>query len=191
MTDQITGRARVLGDNVNTDDIVPGRYLNTADPVELAKHLWEDRDPDFGRSLTEGDIIVAGANFGCGSSREHAPAALKQRGVACVVADSFARIFYRNAYNIGLAIIECPGAAAACAEGEHVSVDIAHGQLILPGSGQRLEATPIPPFMRDLLAAGGLIPYVRGRLAAERGEDESPGQAPGQGQAQGQGQGPR
>jgi len=162
----IRGRARLLGDNINTDDVVPGRYLNTDDPVELATHLFEDFDPAFGASLAAGDVIVAGANFGCGSSREHAPAALKQRGVACVVADSFARIFYRNCFNIGLPIVECPGAAAACREGERITVDTAAGRVKLEDSGCELQATPIPAFMQELIAAGGLIPYVAARLRA-------------------------
>jgi 3-isopropylmalate/(R)-2-methylmalate dehydratase small subunit len=166
MNQTLTGRARVLGNNINTDDVVPGRYLNTADPVELEKHLFEDFDPEFGRGLRPGDIIVAGANFGCGSSREHAPAALKQRGVSCVVADSFARIFYRNCFNIGLLIVECPGAAAACREGETVAVDLEQGQVSLAGGAVTLQATPVPPFMRELIAAGGLIPYTAARLRA-------------------------
>jgi 3-isopropylmalate dehydratase small subunit len=159
----LMGTARVLGDNINTDDIVPGRYLNTTDPKELASHLFEDANPGFGRTLAAGEIIVAGANFGCGSSREHAPIALKERGVTCVVADSFARIFFRNSYNIGLPIVECRGAAAAVADGETVVVDIERGTVSLAASGRVLPATPIPLFMRELLTAGGLIPYVRAR----------------------------
>lgn len=168
-SDYIRGRAHVLGDNINTDDIVPGRYLNTADPVELEKHLFEDFDPELGRRLGAGDIIVAGANFGCGSSREHAPQALKQRGIACVIAGSFARIFYRNSYNIGLLIVECPGAADLARDGETVTVDIEAGQVAFSGSGATLTARPVPPFMREILAAGGLIPYVAARLRATPG----------------------
>jgi 3-isopropylmalate dehydratase small subunit len=169
----LRGRARVLGDNINTDDIVPGRHLNTDDPRELEKHLFEDFDPEFGRGLLPGDIIIAGANFGCGSSREHAPAALRQRGIACVVADSFARIFYRNSYNIGLLILECPGAAAAARDGETVTIDVEAGEVTLPSTGRKLRATPVPAFMRELVAAGGLIAYVRERIAAQ-GREEGP-----------------
>jgi len=162
----IAGAARVLGDNVNTDDIIPGRYLNTTDPAELAGHLFEDFSPELSRALSPGEVIVAGDNFGCGSSREHAPIGLKARGVACVVAGSFARIFFRNAVNIGLPILECPGAAAACVPGEEAVVDTARGRVSFPGSGKTFEATPLPPFIRELIAAGGLIPYVASRIRA-------------------------
>lgn len=178
------GRARILGTNINTDDVVPGRYLNTTDPQELSSHLFEDFSPELGRSLQAGDIIVAGANFGCGSSREHAPIALKARGVQCVVADSFARIFFRNSLNIGLPILECPGAVAACKDGQTVHVDVTAGKVTVSavgavgaGEGRTLEATPFPQFMRDLIAAGGLINYVSARLAAEGGQGEGQGKA--------------
>jgi 3-isopropylmalate/(R)-2-methylmalate dehydratase small subunit len=161
-----TGRARVLGNNINTDDVVPGRYLNTTDPGELSSHLFEDFSPELGRTLQAGDIVVAGANFGCGSSREHAPIALKARGVVCVVADSFARIFFRNALNIGLPILECSGAADACADGDTVTVDVTAGRVTIGSGGPVLEGTPFPEFMRELIAAGGLINYVAARLAA-------------------------
>lgn len=170
------GPARVLGHNINTDDVVPGRYLNTTDPAELSSHLFEDFSPELGRTLRAGDIIVAGANFGCGSSREHAPIALKARGVQCVVADSFARIFFRNSLNIGLPILECPGAAAACKDGDAVCVDVTAGRVIIGAGGPTLEATPFPQFMRDLISSGGLINYVAARLAAA-GQGEGQGKA--------------
>ncbi len=164
-----TGPARVLGNNINTDDIVPGRYLNTTDPAELSSHLFEDFRPELGRTLRSGEVIVAGGNFGCGSSREHAPIALKARGVTCVVADSFARIFFRNALNIGLPILECPGAAAACADGDVVTVDVSAGKVTIGADGPTLDATPFPQFMRDLIVAGGLINYVAARIVAGQG----------------------
>jgi 3-isopropylmalate/(R)-2-methylmalate dehydratase small subunit len=160
------GQVRVLGDNVNTDDIIPGRYLNTTDPDELAAHLFEDFAPQLGRSLRAGEIIVAGENFGCGSSREHAPIGLKARGVACVVAGSFARIFFRNALNIGLPILECPGAAEACSAGDEALVDVAAGTVTLGAGGRTLRATPLPDFIQKLIRAGGLIPYVATKIAA-------------------------
>ena len=156
-----TGKVWKFGDNINTDEIIPARYLNTSDPAELARHCMEDADPDFADKVRPGDIIVAGQNFGCGSSREHAPIALKAAGVACVIAGSFARIFYRNAFNMGLPILECPGAAGRIAEGDTVTVELDSGRIILAQASGELAAQPIPPFMRSLIDAGGLMNYVK------------------------------
>ncbi len=156
----IKGKIHKFGDDVNTDEIIPARYLNTSDPKELAAHVMEDADPAFPARVKPGDIIVAGKNFGCGSSREHAPIAIKAAGVACVVAESFARIFYRNAFNIGLTIMEC--AVAAEAENGHVlRVDAATGKITNLALGREYAAKPIPAFMQELIAAGGLMEYVR------------------------------
>ena len=152
------------GDNVDTDVIIPARYLNTFDPAELAAHCMEDIDATFVTRVKAGDLIVGGRNFGCGSSREHAPLAIKTAGIACVIAESFARIFYRNAINIGLPILECPAAAKAIADGAVVSVDFASGVITDRASRKTWKAAPFPPFMRDLIAAGGLVPYVKARL---------------------------
>ena len=156
----ITGKIYKFGDDVNTDEIIPARYLNTSDPKELAAHVMEDADPQFPSKVRLGDIIVAGSNFGCGSSREHAPIAIKAAGVACVVADSYARIFYRNAFNIGLTIME--SAVAADAKTGHIlSVDTATGKITNVTLKRDYSAKPIPPFMQELIAAGGLMEYVR------------------------------
>ena len=157
------GKAWKYGDDVNTDLIIPARYLNTSDPKELSAHCMEDADPAFAGKVRPGDFIVAGRNFGCGSSREHAPVAIKAAGVAAVVAESFARIFFRNAVNVGLPIVECPGAAKVVngAEGE---LDLAAG--VFRSGGVELRGAPYPEAMRRLIAAGGLMPYVRGKLAA-------------------------
>ena len=158
---QFTGKVWKFGDNINTDEIIPARYLNTYDPAELAKHCMEDADPDFPGKVGPGDIIVAGQNFGCGSSREHAPIAIKAAGVACVIAGSFARIFYRNSFNMGLPILECPEAVMRIVEGDRVTVSLDSGEIILSGNAGTLVAQPIPPFMRNLINAGGLMNYVR------------------------------
>ncbi len=154
------GKAFKYGDNVDTDVIIPARYLNTPDPKELAAHCMEDIDAGFVKAVKPGDVIVAGRNFGCGSSREHAPISIKASGVACVIAASFARIFYRNALNVALPILECPEAAAAIAAGDTVSVDFETGRITDETSGQTFTAEPFPPFMRDLIAAGGLAAYL-------------------------------
>ncbi len=154
------GTAFKYGDNVDTDVIIPARYLNTPDPKELAAHCMEDIDANFVKSVKPGDVIVAGRNFGCGSSREHAPISIKASGVACVIAASFARIFYRNSLNVALPILECPEAAAAIAAGDTVSVDFETGRITDETSGQTFTAEPFPPFMRDLIAAGGLAAYL-------------------------------
>jgi len=161
------GRVHRFGDNIDTDMIIPARYLNTSDPAELARHCMEDADPAFAERVRPGDIIVAGANFGCGSSREHAPLAIKAAGVACVVAKSFARIFYRNAFNIGLPILECPE-ADEIPGGSHLEVHLATGRMRVQETGKELQARPVPPFMREIISAGGLIPYVKCRLQEGR-----------------------
>jgi 3-isopropylmalate dehydratase small subunit len=163
---KIAGQAWVYGDNVDTDVIIPARYLSTSEPSELAPHCMEDIDSSFAASVKPGDVIVAGANFGCGSSREHAPIAIKAAGVSCVIAVSYARIFYRNAINIGLPILECPEAAApgAVKTGDALEIDLASGRIEDKTSGKTFNAAPAPEFLRDLFAAGGLVPYVKARL---------------------------
>ena len=151
------------GDNIDTDVIIPARHLNTSDPAELAAHCMEDIDATFAGRVRPGDIIVAGRNFGCGSSREHAPLAIKASGVACVIAESFARIFYRNALNIGLPILECPAAARAISADDEVSVNFETGEIADETTGRTFMAEPFPPFMLDLIAAGGLAAYLKGR----------------------------
>ena len=162
-------RAQVIkyGDHVDTDVIIPARYLNTSDPKELAKHCMEDIDKDFAEKNKDGCIIVAGKNFGCGSSREHAPIALKASGVPLVIADSFARIFYRNALNFGLPIIECPEAAAEIQQGDQLEVDLSSGVIEDLTTSRRYQAMPIPPFMQQLIQAGGLVAYLKSRQQAE------------------------
>jgi 3-isopropylmalate/(R)-2-methylmalate dehydratase small subunit len=157
----IRGKIWKFGNNVDTDAIIPARYLNTSDPAELARHCMEDADPDFVRKITAGDIILAGKNFGCGSSREHAPIAIKGARVGLVVAESFARIFYRNAFNVGLPILESAQAAAEIQEGNDVEVDIETGVIVDHTTQKRYQANAVPPFMRELLSAGGLVAYVR------------------------------
>ncbi|MGO0121808.1 3-isopropylmalate dehydratase small subunit [Desulfothermobacter acidiphilus] len=157
------GRVFKFGDHVDTDLIIPARYLNTTDPAELAQHCLEDADPSFAREVRPGDIIVAGVNFGCGSSREHAPLAIKAAGVACVIAKSFARIFYRNAFNIGLPLLECSD-ALRIPSGSRVRVDLSSGRIEVLDTGEVLQARSIPDFMQAIIGAGGLIPYVEQRL---------------------------
>ena len=164
----VKGNAIVYGDNVDTDVIIPARYLSTSDPAELAPHCMEDMDADFVKRMTPGDILVAGSNFGCGSSREHAPLAIKGAGVSCVIAASFARIFFRNALNIGLPILECPEAALGIKAGDRVEVDLAEGRIRNLDTGEEFSAKPFPPFLRDLVARGGLVPTVRARLEERR-----------------------
>jgi 3-isopropylmalate/(R)-2-methylmalate dehydratase small subunit len=156
----IKGKLYKFGDDVNTDEIIPARYLNTSDPKELAAHVMEDADPQFPAKVRRGDILVAGNNFGCGSSREHAPIAIKAAGIACVVAESYARIFYRNAFNIGLTIMEAPVAAEA-ESGHELRIDTATGIITNVTLNKEYNAKPIPPFMQELIAAGGLMEYVR------------------------------
>ncbi len=158
---ELKGKIWKFGDNVDTDAIIPARYLNTSDPAELAKHCMEDADPSFPAKVKEGDIILAGANFGCGSSREHAPIAIKAAGVACVIAKSFARIFYRNSFNTGLPILECPEAFDSMSEGDEVAVSLGSGEIRIIKDGRKLNAQPVPEFMQALLNEGGLMNYVK------------------------------
>lgn len=158
---EICGKVFKYGDNVDTDVIIPARYLNTADANELAKHCMEDIDASFVSKVAPGDIMVAGRNFGCGSSREHAPLAIKASEISCVIASTFARIFYRNAINIGLPIMECPDAVDSIAAGDQLSVDLSSGTITDITSGKTFKAEPFPPFMQDLIAAGGLAAYMR------------------------------
>jgi 3-isopropylmalate dehydratase small subunit len=160
----IRGRAWVFGDDVNTDVILPGKYLTIRDPAVLAPHVMEGVDPAFAEKARPGDVLVAGKNFGCGSSRETAPAAIKAFGIGCVVAVSFARIFLRNAVNIGLPILESEAAARAIQAGDDVEVDPGAGRIRDHTTGRAFDAVPFPPFMRELMAAGGLVPYTRRRL---------------------------
>lgn len=154
------------GDNVDTDVIIPARYLATSEPSELAKHCMEDIDKDFIRNVKKGDIIVADKNFGCGSSREHAPIAIKAAGVSCVIAKTFARIFYRNSINIGLPIVECPAAADAIKAGDTVSVNFDNGVITDETTGESFQGQAFPPFMQGLIDAGGLINYVNAKSAS-------------------------
>ncbi|WP_329885857.1 3-isopropylmalate dehydratase small subunit [Pseudoramibacter faecis] len=158
------GKVFRYGDNVDTDVIIPARYLNTSDPLELAEHCMEDIDKDFVNNVHKGDIIVADDNFGCGSSREHAPIAIKASGVSCVIANSFARIFYRNAINIGLPILESPEAVAAIEAGDTVEVNFDSGKITDVTKDQSFQGQPFPPFMQELIAAGGLVNYVNANM---------------------------
>ncbi len=168
MSDQgkLKGRAWIYGDNVDTDVIIPARYLTTSDPEKLAPHCMEDIDTAFASTVKAGDIIVAGNNFGCGSSREHAPISIKAAGVSCVIAASFARIFFRNAINIGLPILECPEVCAPgmVNKGDELEIDLATGVITNRTNGRAFTAQPVPPFLRELFSVGGLVPYVRARL---------------------------
>lgn len=155
------GKAIKYGNNVDTDVIIPARYLNTIDPKELAAHCMEDIDADFHNKVNNGDIIVAEKNFGCGSSREHAPIAIKAAGISCIIAETFARIFYRNSINIGLPIMECPEAVAGISEGDEVSVDTVTGKIVNLTTGAEFIAEPFPGFMQDIIDAGGLLNYVK------------------------------
>ncbi|MFA7117371.1 MAG: 3-isopropylmalate dehydratase small subunit [Sphaerochaetaceae bacterium] len=149
------------GDNVDTDVIIPARYLNSSDPKELASHCMEDIDATFITRVKTGDIIVAERNFGCGSSREHAPIAIKESGISCVIAKTFARIFYRNSLNIGLPILECPEAVDAIRQGDIVSVDFSTGLILDVSTGRTFHSEPFPPFMQELIACGGLAGYMK------------------------------
>ncbi|HEY5465848.1 MAG TPA: 3-isopropylmalate dehydratase small subunit [Clostridia bacterium] len=154
------GKAFKYGANVDTDVIIPARYLNTSDPRELAAHCMEDIDADFIKKVRPGDLIVAGSNFGCGSSREHAPIAIKECGIGCVIAPSFARIFYRNAINMGLPILECAEAAAAIDNGDEVEVDFDTGEIRDLTAGTVFQARPFPDFIKSIIAANGLVGYI-------------------------------
>ena len=162
----VTGKASKYGDNVDTDVIIPARYLNAPSPAELAKHCMEDIDPDFAASDHSGAIMVGGWNFGCGSSREHAPVAIQASGIACVIAASVARIFYRNALNIGFPILECPEAALEIQKGDEVSVDLETGVIEDKTTGKTYQANPQPPFIQAMIDAGGLLKYIKGKVEA-------------------------
>ncbi len=159
----VKGTVFQYGDNVDTDVIIPARYLNAPSPAELARHCMEDIDPAYASSVKPGDIIVGGWNFGCGSSREHAPIAIQASGASCVIAASFARIFYRNAINIGFPILECPEAAAAIRSGDTVSVDFASGAITDETTGQTFQAKGFPPFIEQIIRHGGLLKYLKAR----------------------------
>jgi 3-isopropylmalate dehydratase small subunit len=156
------GRIWKFGDNIDTDAIIPARYLTTSDPRELALHCMEDADPNFVTRMKTGDIILAGENFGCGSSREHAPIAIKAAGVSCVIAKSFARIFYRNAFNMGLPIFESVELVDAIKDGEAITMDSSKGIISIAGSNKTFTINPIPPFMEKLIADGGLMKHIAG-----------------------------
>lgn len=158
-----SGTVFKYGDNVDTDVIIPARYLNSSDPNELATHCMEDIDKDFVNKVSKGDIIVATKNFGCGSSREHAPIAIKACGVSCVIADTFARIFYRNSINIGLPIVECPEAAYAISAGDKVTVDFDSGIITDETTGKSFKGQPFPEFMQKIINSDGLLNYIKGK----------------------------
>ncbi len=155
------GRIWKFGDNIDTDAIIPARYLSTSDPEILAAHCMEDADPGFAKKIRKGDIIVAGENFGCGSSREHAPIAIKAAGISCVIAGSFARIFYRNAFNMGLPIFESGDLQALVSDGQRVEVDSDEGTIrVVNSTADPVRIQPVPPFMQELIRAGGLMKYI-------------------------------
>lgn len=161
------GTAHRYGRDIDTDVIIPARYLNSSDPEWLAAHCLEDLDKDFVKKVHKGDIIVAEENFGCGSSREHAPVAIKASGISCVIAANFARIFYRNAINIGLAILECPAASAEIENGDEVTVDFDTGVITDVTKGTTYQAEPFPPFIKDMIARGGLMASLKAKEAAK------------------------
>ncbi len=158
------GKVHIYGDHIDTDIIIAARYLVTFDEKELARHCMEDLDTEFAQRVQAGDVMVAGRNFGCGSSREHAPIALKGAGISCVIAKSFARIFYRNALNIGLPMLECPEAVDRIQPGDEIQVDLARGVIYNRTRGETYSTVPYPEFMQKLIAAGGLVPYTRAKL---------------------------
>jgi 3-isopropylmalate/(R)-2-methylmalate dehydratase small subunit len=164
----LKGKVHKYGANVNTDAIIPARYLNISEPAELAKHAMEGIDKDFVKKVKRGDIIVATTNFGSGSSREHAPLAIKAAGISCVIAKSFARIFFRNAINIGLPLLECDEAVAKTKAGDTLEVDLSRGRIRNMTNGKEFTAKPYPDFMAGLISAGGLIEYTKKRLATRR-----------------------
>ncbi|MBO5945832.1 MAG: 3-isopropylmalate dehydratase small subunit [Clostridia bacterium] len=158
---KFTGKAIKYGDNVDTDVIIPARYLNTIDKKELASHCMEDIDKDFVKKVECGDIMIAGSNFGCGSSREHAPIAIKESGISLVIAKSFARIFYRNSINIGLAILECPEASEAIKDGDKVEADLDAGVIYNRTTGESFSVNPFPEFIQKIITSGGLVEAIR------------------------------
>ena len=161
---ELKGKVWKYGDNIDTDVIIPARYLNMSTPEELAQHCMEDIDPTFVGGVQPGDVIVGGENFGCGSSREHAPLAIKGAGVSCVIANSFARIFYRNAINVGLPILECAEAVEETEKGDRLTVDLTAGTITNARTGKTYRTSPLPEFVMKIVAAGGLVPYTRERL---------------------------
>jgi 3-isopropylmalate/(R)-2-methylmalate dehydratase small subunit len=162
----LRGRVHRYGDNVNTDVIIPARYLNSSDVSELASHCMEDIDADFVSKVKPGDIIVGGENFGCGSSREHAPLAIKGAGVSCVIAGSFARIFFRNAINVGLPVLVCAQAAAEAKSGDEMAADLTSGRIDNVTQSKSYQAEPFPQFLQEIISAGGLVEYTKKRLTA-------------------------
>ncbi|MCR5488753.1 MAG: 3-isopropylmalate dehydratase small subunit [Saccharofermentans sp.] len=158
---KVTGKAFKYGDNVDTDVIIPARYLNSSDPEHLRQHCMEDIDADFACSVSKGDIMVAGKNFGCGSSREHAPVAIKASGISLVIAESFARIFFRNCINVGLAILECPEAAKAIEQGDIVSADFDTGIIENATKNEKYQSKPFPDFINGIIRSGGLVEYTK------------------------------
>ena len=160
----LKGKVHKYGANVDTDAIIPARYLNVSEPAELAKHCMEDIDPGFVKRVKPGDVIMATTNFGCGSSREHAPLAIKASGISCVIAKSFARIFFRNAINIGLPVLECAQAVDNTKDGDIIEVDLESGKIKNLNSGKEFTAEPYPEFMAEIISAGGLIEYTKNRL---------------------------
>ncbi|HHN65392.1 MAG TPA: 3-isopropylmalate dehydratase small subunit [Nitrospirae bacterium] len=163
---KIRGKTWKFGADIDTDAIIPARYLNTSDPKELALHVMEDADPEFPKKVRPGDIIVADKNFGCGSSREHAPIAIKAAGIQAVVAKSFARIFFRNAFNIGLPIFESPEAADRIGEGDEIEIDADRGVITNLTKNEQYQAKPIPPFMQELIESGGLVEWTKKKIRA-------------------------
>ena len=157
------GKVIKYGDNIDTDVIIPARYLNAYSPEELASHCMEDIDKDFVNKVNKGDIMVGGANFGCGSSREHAPIAIKASGISCVIAESFARIFFRNAINIGLPILECSEASKDIDDGDNISINFDTGIITNETKGKTYQAAAFPPFMQELINAGGLLKYIQSK----------------------------
>lgn len=165
----IRGKVWKFGDHVDTDVIIPARYLNAPEPSELAKHCMEDIDDSFAGNVQAGDIMVGGWNFGCGSSREHAPVAIQASGISCVIAASFARIFYRNSINIGFPILECPEASAAIKAGDIVTVDTAAGKITDETTGEVFEAKPFPSFIENIIDKGGLLRYLKEKQDQQKG----------------------
>ncbi|HEX2925907.1 MAG TPA: 3-isopropylmalate dehydratase small subunit [Ruminiclostridium sp.] len=159
------GKVIKYGNNVDTDVIIPARYLNTSDPAELASHCMEDLDEKFIERVEKGDVMVAGKNFGCGSSREHAPISIKASGISCVIAETFARIFYRNAINIGLPIIECPEAAKDIKDNDKVEIDFDKGEIKNLSTGKTYQGQPFPEFMQEIISSDGLIKYIKNSLS--------------------------
>jgi 3-isopropylmalate/(R)-2-methylmalate dehydratase small subunit len=166
--DAMRGTAHKFGADIDTDAIIPARYMVTVDPAELARHCMEDADPEFPKKVKPGDVIVAGKNFGCGSSREHAPVAIKGAGVACVIAKSFARIFYRNAFNMGLPILESKEASEEIESGHQIDVDLEKGVIRNLTTGKTFQARPIPPFMQQILRDGGLMASLAKKLKTRK-----------------------